>query len=106
MRAAPPAGRVRGISSVSRPAVTGIFLEFVIIAYIFGITYAFETAHVFSARKDVSALYFVIDFYHAAGDVFAFVELTVAKKIMVGHDEITPDKRFVGYARILSDRDF
>ena len=44
---------------------------------------------------------------HSKRQVYSYItKETVAKKVMVGHDEITPDKRFVGYARILSDRDF
>ena len=55
MRAAPPAGGVGRVTTVSSPAIAFVFVEAVVFAYIFGESYSFKNAHVFAAGEYIGS---------------------------------------------------
>ena len=96
MRAAPPAGGVRRITAVRRPAVALILVEPVKPSHILGIADGLEYAHVLAAGENVCAFELCVDVHDGPGDELLLVELETAEHRRQRGYKVTPDERHVG----------
>ena len=106
MRAAPPAGGVRGVAAVARPGVTLVFLQTVKAADVLGVADPLEDAHVLARRKDIRARDFRIDAVDAPRHILALVEVAVRKFLRQRREKVAEDERLVGHGRELARLNF
>ena len=99
MRAAPPAGGVRRIAAVRRPAVARIFVEPVKPSHVLGIADGLEYAHVLAAGENVRALELRVDVHNGPGNELLLVELETVEHRRQRGDKVAPDERYVGDLR-------
>ena len=96
MGTAPPAGGVSGITSVSRPGISCVFLKPIEPSHILGKSHRLENPHILSAGKNISAVDLCIYLGDHSRHIFFFVKLKAGKHRGKGSHEIPPYNRYIG----------
>ena len=105
VRAAPPARCVGRITAVAGPGVSLIVFQHVVLADVLREAVCLENAHVLAGREDVRAVQRVVDADDKAGGELALLELAGRQLGRQRSDEVAPDHRGIGDARVTAGRD-
>ena len=97
MSTAPPARCVGWKSAVSRPQIGIVMVEHKELADIFGIAYRFEASHIFTRRKDISAVKVCVYLCNTLNNIFLLIHTGITHTNSVRLAEITPNIRSVFY---------